>query len=168
MAAAVLGCILPFITVDNKACVSKTYPEVVFAITECLQPRPCNVAESVCAFTCLTVLSLLQFWLHCVRFAGLQLTTTFPRHVEPQQQLQQQLGDIVPCIILIGMRGSGKTSIGLALARSMRCDFYDCDECLKVPEAPEMKPASPNPLAPNPRVTCACSGGWHTGPRWLL
>ncbi len=28
MAAAVLGCIMPFIIVDNKACVSKTYPEV--------------------------------------------------------------------------------------------------------------------------------------------
>lgn len=117
---------------------------------------------TTCAFTCLTFLSLLQFWLHCVRFADLQLTTTFPRHLQPQQQLQQQLGDIVPCIILIGMRGSGKTSVGLALARSMRCDFYDCDECLKVPAAPEMKPANPNR-----RVMCSSSGSWDMRPRWL-
>jgi hypothetical protein len=35
MAAAVLGCILPFIMVDNKACVSKTYPEVAHCLCTC-------------------------------------------------------------------------------------------------------------------------------------
>jgi shikimate kinase len=80
---------------------------------------------------------VIQFWLHCVRFAGLQLNADSDQHhqsQEQQQQQQQQLGRFMPSIIIIGMRGSGKTTVGLALARSISADFYDCDECLKVLE----------------------------------
>ncbi len=100
MAAAVLGCIMPSVMVDCKACVSKTYPE---------------------------------FWLHCVRFAGLRLNPDPPQLQDNhQQRLQQQVGSSVPPpIIIIGMRGSGKTTVGIALARSLSRDFYDCDECLQ-------------------------------------
>jgi shikimate kinase len=85
-----------------------------------------------------------QFWLHCVRFAGLQLNSDpvpppVPRdHVQPQQDS----GPVVPSIIIIGMRGSGKTCIGLALAQSTSRDFYDCDECMQVHAAPQ--PFTPN------------------------
>ena len=87
---------------------------------------------------------VIQFWLHCVRFAGLQLNADSDQHhqSQEQQQHQQQLGLFMPSIIIIGMRGSGKTTIGLALARSTSADFYDCDECLKVfePRTPQREP----------------------------
>jgi shikimate kinase len=72
-----------------------------------------------------------------VRYAGLQLHAELDQqHHHRQQQLQQQQQHeqqrcIVPSIILIGMRGSGKTCIGLALARSTSRDFFDCDECMQ-------------------------------------
>ncbi len=103
------------------------------AILVALTCEPSNVF-------CLLVPSLapcsppLQFWLHCVRFAGLQLCADPVQHHEPQQQQQQQqqLAHFMPCIILIGMRGSGKSSIGHALARGALATFYDCDHCIKV------------------------------------
>jgi hypothetical protein len=70
-----------------------------------------------------------QFWLHCVRFAGLQLNSDAPQLRKSQQQ---QLSRVIPPIIIIGMRGSGKSTIGFALARSTSRHFYDCDECMQV------------------------------------
>ncbi len=49
MAAAVLGCILPGIAVDNKGCVSKTYPEV--SLRACFVRRRNNIAVLASAFT---------------------------------------------------------------------------------------------------------------------
>ena len=85
-----------------------------------------------------------QFWLHCVRFAGLQLNcdpVPLPvsrHHLHPQQDSSPA----VPAVIIIGMRGSGKTCIGLALAQSTSRDFYDCDDCMQVRAAAQ--PFTPN------------------------
>jgi shikimate kinase len=35
------------------------------------------------------------------------------------------------CIVLIGFMGAGKTSVGRALARLLRCDFYDLDDIVE-------------------------------------
>jgi shikimate kinase len=94
-----------------------------------------NFAESSRS-TSLLLLTVFQFWLHCVRYAGLQLNSDFSQldyesHYQQQQQEQQQPGLYVPSIVIIGMRGCGKTTIGQFLARSTSRDFYDCDECLQ-------------------------------------
>lgn len=35
------------------------------------------------------------------------------------------------CVVLIGFMGAGKTTVGRALARLLRCDFYDLDDVIE-------------------------------------
>eukprot|EP01062_Namystynia_karyoxenos_P032620 TRINITY_DN24049_c0_g1_i1.p1 TRINITY_DN24049_c0_g1~~TRINITY_DN24049_c0_g1_i1.p1 ORF type:complete len:1542 (+),score=476.87 TRINITY_DN24049_c0_g1_i1:100-4725(+) len=91
MSFAVLGCRVPGITIDDKACVEKTYPE---------------------------------FWDHLQRHFGVELS---PADDDARGSAESPEASVV----LIGMRGAGKTLIGQHCAQRLGWRFVDSDDRLE-------------------------------------
>jgi pentafunctional AROM polypeptide len=98
MSFAVVGCVVPRITITDKACVGKTYPE---------------------------------FWDHCRRELSLSTVHIQATHDAGSRSSSNAYRTILQSMVIIGMRGAGKTYFGRSAAQSLGIQFFDLDHELE-------------------------------------